>query len=396
MMGQGASVNAIEGTLRQTRRTLTPAGGTNLIGINFYSMATSNIAVTNNPFAIPAPVTTPARPFAELASGLTTGKSVNGATLYEPAGTTPIFAESAQIPVLSWKAFPTKGHIMGFAKLPDNTVLDTAAVTITNLDTNAARTGATDGGGFYGGVDLAPGQYLVKAVQGPNTLYSCAATVAPGLVTTADLRVETVAPVTMANLTSPSPMGTNGWYVDDVTVSLGATDDCSGVARTEYSLDGGASWLPYAGSFVISQEGTTSVLYRSIDRAGNTETNVSTTVKIDKTAPTISLEASPSRIYPPNGKPVTVKLTGSGADSVSGLYQVSYTVTDEYGTPLGVPVRALSGSTASWMDQLIVEASRRGDDRDGRLYQVQATITDNAGLTTTATVNITVAHDQRP
>ncbi|HEX8686904.1 MAG TPA: family 10 glycosylhydrolase, partial [Pyrinomonadaceae bacterium] len=50
MMGQGAANNAVEGTLRQTRRTLTPASGaSNLSGIIYFSMATSNIAVANNP-----------------------------------------------------------------------------------------------------------------------------------------------------------------------------------------------------------------------------------------------------------------------------------------------------------------------------------------------------------
>ena len=395
MMGQGALNNAIEGNLRQTRRTLTPTGGTNLSGIVYFSMATSNIAVTNNPFAIPAPVTTPARPFAEFAAGLTTGKSVNGATLYEPAGLTPIFEQAALIPTFPWKTAPVKGHIMGEARLPDNTPLDTAAVTITNLDTNATRTGATDGGGFYGGVDLEPGQYLVKAVQGQNTLYSCAATVAPGLVTTANLQTETTAPVTTATLTSPSPMGQNGWYVDDVTVNLAGSDDCTGVASTEYSLDGGATWLPFAGSFVITAEGSTTVLTRSTDRAGNTETPVSVVVMIDKTAPQITLSANPSRIFPPNGKPVTVRLTGAGQDAVSGLAQVTYTVTDEYGTPLAIPTRSLSGNSANWLDQLIVEARRNGDDRDGRVYTVTATITDAAGLTTTTSVNIIVPHDNR-
>ncbi len=396
MMGQGALNNAIEGNLRQTRRTLTPAGGTNLSGIVYFSMATSNIAVTNNPFAIPAPVTTPARPFAEFAAGLTTGKSVNGATLYEPAGLTPIFGEAALIPTFPWKIAPTKGHLMGTALLSDDTALDTAAVTITNLDTNATRTGATDGGGFYGAVDLEPGQYLAKAVQGANTLYSCAVNVAPGLVTTANMQVETTAPVTTATLSSPSPIGQNGWYIDDVTVNLGATDDCTGVALTEYSLDGGATWLPYAGSFVITAEGATTVLTRSTDRAGNTETPVATVVKIDKTAPTITLTATPSRISPPNGKPVTVKLTGAGADAVSGLQSVSYVVTDEYGTSLSIQTRTLSGNSANWLDQVIVEARRNGDDRDGRLYTVTATITDAAGLTTTTSVSIVVSHDNRP
>ncbi|HEV2764611.1 MAG TPA: family 10 glycosylhydrolase, partial [Pyrinomonadaceae bacterium] len=56
VLGQGGLSNAIEGTLRQTRRTLTP--DTNLSGISFYSMATSNVATTNptiNPYALPTP-----------------------------------------------------------------------------------------------------------------------------------------------------------------------------------------------------------------------------------------------------------------------------------------------------------------------------------------------------
>ncbi len=70
-------------------------------------------------------------------------------------------------------------------------------------------------------------------------------------------------------------------------------------------------------------------------------------------------------------------------------------MTDEYGTPLSVPFRALSGASASWADALAVEARREGDDLDGRLYRVTATLTDAAGHTATATVDIVVPHDQR-
>ena len=395
MMGQGALSNAIEGNLRQTRRTLTPAGGaTNLSGIVYFSMATSNVAVTNNPFAIPTPVTTPARPFAEFASGLTTGKSVNGATLYEPAGMTPIFAETAQIPSFSWKTAPTLGHVKGEARRADNTPLDTAAVTITNLDTNTTRTTATDGGGFYGGVDLTPGRYLVKAVLGSTTLYSCVANVTAGNVATATVGEETTAPLTTATTNPTAPNGSNGWYNSDVAVSLSATDNCSGVERTEYSIDGGNTFQPYSQPISVTQEGTTTVLYRSIDRAGNVENTGSTVIKIDRTAPTIQLSATPSRIFPPNGRPVTVKLRGSGTDATSGLLQISYTVIDEYGSTLSIPTRTLSGNSSQWMDELIVEARRDGGDADGRLYQVIAVITDNAGNASTTTANIVVQHDR--
>src|SRR5262249_45212222 len=156
--------------------------GASALGVIFFSMATSNIEIPANPFSIPAGLNTPARPFAEFASGLTTGKSVDGATLYEDPATnpTPVFALPATVPTLAWKASPTVGHLMGFATRSDGTPLDTATVTIKNLDTHSTRSGATDGGGFYGGVDLSPGRYLVKAELGADVLYSCAATVTAG------------------------------------------------------------------------------------------------------------------------------------------------------------------------------------------------------------------------
>ncbi len=216
-----------------------------------------------------------------------------------------------------------------------------------------------------------------------------------GGVATADTGVENTAPVTTATLNPATPNGANEWYTSDVAVILDGSDSCTGVASTEYSTDGGATWQPYAGSFTISQEGVNTILYRSTDRAGNIETARSLTVKIDKTAPTVQLTATPSIIRGNNGKPVTVTLSGNGADATSGLASVSYVVTDEYGTPLGIPTRALSGQSATWTEVLNVEARRNGNDRDGRLYRVTATITDSAGLTATATADILVPHDQR-
>nr|MDQ3372985.1 family 10 glycosylhydrolase [Acidobacteriota bacterium] len=356
LVGLGAYLNSIEGTLRQTRRSLAPsATGNNIArGIVFYAMANTNEAVTANPLSIPPGQNTPKRSFAEFASGLTTGKSVSGTTFYEDpiANPTPVFSQLATVPVFSWKAAPTKGHLMGFARRDDNTILDTANVTIKNLETNAVRSTATDGGGFYGGVDLTPGQYLVKAQLGSETLYSCVSNVVAGTVTTADLHTETIAPTTSVLLDPPAPNGANGWYTSNVTVNLSAADDCSGVASTEYSIDGGASWVPFTSGFLVSNEGITNIQYRSTDRAGNVETIKNITIQIDKTAPTITLTANPSTIRSPNGKPVTVQLRGTGSDAVSGLASVSYTVTDEYGTSLSIPTRTLSGKSANWTDSI--------------------------------------------
>ncbi len=388
VLGQGSLVNAVEGSLRQTRRTLTPASGpTNLSGIIFFSMATSDVAVASNPFAIP-PGATPDRPFAEFASGLTTGKSVNGLVSYEPEGLTPIFADAALIPTFSWKIAPTVGHMKGEARRADNTALDTAAVTIENLDTQSVRNGKTDGNGFFGAVDLQPGPYRAQV----DSLYFCF-NVSPGTV--ADAALDILAPQTSAAVSPATPDGQNGWYKTAPTITLSASDNCAGVSATEYSTDGGATWQPYNGPFVFNTEGTTTILYRSVDRATNSETPQSVTLKIDTSAPVLVLTATPSVIWPVTGENVNVRIDGNGSDAVSGLASVSYVVTDEYGTPLTLPVRSLSGSSTTWNETLALQAWRDGTDLDGRLYVVTATLTDVAGHTATVTTNILVPHDLR-
>jgi sialidase-1 len=207
--------------------------------------------------------------------------------------------------------------------------------------------------------------------------------------------VESVAPVTAATFTPASPDGANGWYRNAVTVTLGASDNCSGVARTEFSTDGGATWEPYTGNLALLSDGIKTIHYRSVDNAGNVEAAQSLTVKIDQTAPTISLSADPSVVWPPNGKTVPIDIIGAGADVGSGLTEVSYVVMDEYGLPLGIPSRSLKGASATWADQLAVEARRRGYDLDGRVYQVVAVLADEAGNTATATATIRVPHDRR-
>ncbi|GAA0973887.1 hypothetical protein GCM10009555_029350 [Acrocarpospora macrocephala] len=91
------------------------------------------------------------------------------------------------------------------------------------------------------------------------------------------VKVDATAPVTTADTT---PVG-------GVSVVLSAADATSGVAGTEYSLDGGA-WTPYTQTVVISGEGEHELRYRSTDKAGNVEEIKAVTVKIeDSVAPTV-------------------------------------------------------------------------------------------------------------
>jgi hypothetical protein len=93
----------------------------------------------------------------------------------------------------------------------------------------------------------------------------------------ASVKVDTVAPVTAAT-TAPAPGG--------VAVTLTATDETSGVARTEVSIDGG-DWVSYAEPVTVTGDGDHTVAYRSVDRAGVVETEKSVVFQVDATGPTI-------------------------------------------------------------------------------------------------------------
>jgi hypothetical protein len=93
------------------------------------------------------------------------------------------------------------------------------------------------------------------------------------------VKIDRTAPITTA--TAPAD-----WNNTDVTVSLKAADALSGVASTYFKLDDGAQ---QSGTSVqISDEGTHTLDFWSIDKAGNTEPTNSVKVKIDKTPPTIN------------------------------------------------------------------------------------------------------------
>ena len=127
--------------------------------------------------------------------------------------------------------------------------------------------------------------------------------------TSSAVRIDRTAPVTMA---SAPP----AWNNTNVTVTLSATDALSGVATTQYSVDGGATQT--GTSVLFNTEGDHLLQYWSTDRAGNTETTRSVHVKIDKTSPTISHTQSPiANAQGWNNTAVTITFTCN--DTLSGI-----------------------------------------------------------------------------
>jgi hypothetical protein len=95
-------------------------------------------------------------------------------------------------------------------------------------------------------------------------------------------KIDATAPVTTSHLTGTA--GLSGWYRSGVQVALAATDATSGVASTSYKIDGGAAHT-YTVPFLVTGDGTHTVTFFSVDRAGNVESTKTVTVKIDTTPP---------------------------------------------------------------------------------------------------------------
>jgi hypothetical protein len=97
-------------------------------------------------------------------------------------------------------------------------------------------------------------------------------------------------PVTTITFDPPEPDGEKGWYTSDVTVTLNATDDITGVNDTYYRINE-EEWIIYEEPFVLIENGKNILIeYYSIDFAGNKEKTKTITIDIDKTAPELIVE----------------------------------------------------------------------------------------------------------
>ena len=101
---------------------------------------------------------------------------------------------------------------------------------------------------------------------------------------------DTTPPTSSASL-SPAP-NSNGWNNSNVTVTIHATDAGSGVYYQTYSATGAGAFGTTTGGAtvapVIAAEGTTTVFYQATDNWYNSNSTQATTVRIDKTPPTIT------------------------------------------------------------------------------------------------------------
>ncbi|MEH7417371.1 endo-1,4-beta-xylanase [Neobacillus drentensis] len=201
--------------------------------------------------------------------------------------------------------------------------------------------------------------------------------------------IDSEAPVTTA-----SGVPTN-WTNQDVSVQLSATDENSGVAKTEYKINNG-EWVPDTNGIQVTTEGVNTVYYRSVDKAGNTEVTKSVEVKIDKTAPTLAFSFNPSVITDRNHQMVPITATVNANDSLSGVASVQLdsivSNQSDNGIGDGNTTQDIQGADFGTLDtNFLVRAERSGSG--DRIYTVTYKVTDNVGNSTVTAQTITVKHD---
>ncbi len=132
-----------------------------------------------------------------------------------------------------------------------------------------------------------------------------------------------VSPLTTTASLSPSPV--NGYYNQNPTVTLSATDvGGPGVASTQYMLDNSGTWTTYTAPFKITGDGPHTLQYRSTDAVGSVETTNTMTVNVDTTPPVSAIAFSPTPAGGAVNGPVTVTI--SATDNFSGVASSQYAI----------------------------------------------------------------------
>jgi hypothetical protein len=179
------------------------------------------------------------------------------------------------------------------------------------------------------------------------------------------LKSDTTAPVTsVAEINPAVPNGDNNWYIGDTSVKLEASDNLSGIANTEYRLNGG-QWSPYTDAIHLG-EGQHAVDFRSTDNAGNVEAVQTISLKSDQTAPVTSISVNQAAPKGTGGwYTADAGVTLDAADSLSGVSRTEYRLNQGAWIPYSAPFTLTEG---------VYNVEYRSVDLAGNTEQIRAEV----------------------
>jgi glycosidase len=205
--------------------------------------------------------------------------------------------------------------------------------------------------------------------------------------------VDLAAPVADIGV-NPAANG-NGWWQTSPTVTLSATDSGSGIKELRYWINGG-SVIVVSGSstsFSVTTEGITTINLRAVDNAGNISSLATQVIRLDTTAPQITLTTNSLQLSPPNHQYRTfaiADLVSAASDNLDTSVDINDVVissvtSDELEDAKG------NGDGKTQNDIVIAVGcksvmlrSERADGEDGRVYKITLQVKDAAGNVGTA------------
>jgi N-acetyl-beta-hexosaminidase len=138
------------------------------------------------------------------------------------------------------------------------------------------------------------------------------------------IKNDTQAPTT--SITCGGGACSSGWYGGPLTVALSATDSGSGVFATHYTTDSSEPTVAsptYTGPFTVAA--TTTLKFRSWDKASNVEPTKTQTIQVDTAGPTSSITCNGSACPANSWFNATVSVALSATDAQSGVASIHYT-----------------------------------------------------------------------
>jgi len=226
--------------------------------------------------------------------------------------------------------------------------------------------------------------------QGRHTLYAASKDLAGNEETPKSLsfKIDMTHPTASIALAPATPNGQNGWYVSSVHVTVASADAAggSGVGETRCVLDPAAAPasfgdLPAGCSYTgagadVTSDGQHTLYFASKDVAGNTEAPKNVSFKIDRTAPTVTCDATPTFVLRGAGGSVSASVTDAASGPAASPITAAADVSSAGGKSLALMGSDLAGNPTTVSCAYIVAYNLLGPFSPFPLprYQAGATI----------------------
>ncbi len=189
---------------------------------------------------------------------------------------------------------------------------------------------------------------------------------------------------------TPAP-NADGWNNGPVTVSFAGNGDVGPVQSGGVTCSGSTTLTAETAGTVVSGTCT--------DAAGNASSARSITVKIDQTPPSVACSVDPTILWPPNDKLVSVTVSVTVSDVLSGPagFTLVSVTSDASDGGRGHHARHLDiqGFAVGTPDTSGLLRAERSEHGATRVYTLTYRGLDRAGNVGTCSATVTVPHDRR-